>query len=304
MMKRIGIVSLAVLAAGMTLGLSSGEAAAKKTPKMKHVVLIGTDGFSAEIVAKNPGKFPNIERLMKDGSYTMEARSVLPSSSAINWATLLMGAGSEMHGFTEWGSRTPEVEPAYVDPEYGLFPGIFAAVRRGMPEAVTGIVYSWEGIGYLFEKEAVDFIRSTKDDDDEATRIFCDFVKERNPNFSFMYISEPDHTGHTYGWLSPEYVASCQKVDSLVGVIYDCIRENMDPKSTAIIFTSDHGGKGTGHGGKTMSEMQVPYVVIGPGIPAGKKIERIVMKYDNAPTIADLLRIEAPEQWYGKSVLR
>ena len=276
MMKRIGIVSLAVLAAGMMLGLGAGEAAAKRAPKMKHVVLIGTDGFSAEIVAQNPGKFPNIERLMRDGSYTMEARSVLPSSSAINWATLLMGAGSEMHGFTEWGSRTPEVEPAYVDPEYGLFPGIFAAVRRGMPEAVTGIVYSWEGIGYLFEKEAVDFIRSTKDDDDEATRIFCDFVKERNPNFSFMYISEPDHTGHTYGWL----------------------------KSTAIIFTSDHGGKGTGHGGKTMSEMQVPYVVIGPGIPAGKKIERIVMKYDNAPTIADLLRIEAPEQWYGKSVLR
>ena len=89
-----------------------------------------------------------------------------------------------------------------------------------------------------------------------------------------------------------------------MGVIYDCVRENMDMKTTAVIFTSDHGGKGTGHGGKTMSEMQVPYIVIGPKIPAGQKIDRIVMKYDNAPTIADLLRLDAPEAWYGKSILR
>ncbi|WP_298063372.1 alkaline phosphatase [uncultured Rikenella sp.] len=301
MIKTIRAISLAVMAAGISCW--AGEAAAK-APKMKHVVMIGSDGFSAEVVKAHPGQFPNLERMMQDGSYTLEARSVLPSSSAINWATLLMGAGSEMHGFTEWGSKTPEVEPAYVDPEYGLFPGIFGTVRRQMPDAVTGVVYSWDGIGYLFEKAAVDFVRSTQDDDDEATRIFCDFLREKQPTFSFMYISEPDHTGHTQGWMSPEYLKSCQKVDSLVGVIYDCVRENMDMKSTAVIFTSDHGGKGTAHGGKSMNEMQVPYIIVGRGIPANHKIERIVMKYDNAPTIADMLRIEAPEQWYGKSILR
>lgn len=108
MIKKIRTISLAVLAAGMVCFVSE---AAAKAPKMKHVVMIGSDGFSAEVIVKNPGKFPNLERMMKDGSYTMEARTVLPSSSAINWATLLMGAGSEMHGFTEWGSKTPEVEP-------------------------------------------------------------------------------------------------------------------------------------------------------------------------------------------------
>lgn len=301
MIRKIRTISLALLAAGISCW--AGEATAK-APKMKHVVMIGSDGFSAEVVRANPGKFPNIERLMNEGSYTLEARSVLPSSSAINWATLLMGAGSEMHGFTEWGSKTPEVEPIYVDEQYGLFPGIFGAVRRQMPDATTGVVYSWEGIGYLFEKEAVDLDRGTQDNDDEATRIFCDFLKEKQPTLAFIHIGEPDHAGHTIGWMTPEYVKACQKVDSLVGVIYDCVRENMDMKSTAVIFTADHGGKGTVHGGKSMSEMQAPYVIVGRGIPAGKKIERIVMKYDNAPTIADLLRIEAPEQWYGKSVLR
>lgn len=295
------LTGLLLLAVSLNGGFT--ERAAAKAPKMKHVVLIGSDGFSAEVVAKNPGKFPNLERMMRDGSYTLEARSVLPSSSAINWATLLMGAGSEMHGFTEWGSKAPEVEPIYVN-QWGLFPGIFGEVRQQMPEAVTGVVYSWDGIGYLFEKEAVDFVRATQDNDEEATRIFCEFLQEQQPTCSFLYLSQPDVAGHNIGWMTPEYVAACQKIDSLVGVVYDCIQQHMDPKSTAVIFTSDHGGKGTGHGGKSMVEMETPYIVVGRGIPANHRIERIVMRYDNAPTMADLLRLKAPEQWYGKSVLR
>lgn len=295
------LTGLLLLAVSLNGGFT--ERAAAKAPKMKHVVLIGSDGFSAEVVAKNPGKFPNLERMMRDGSYTLEARSVLPSSSAINWATLLMGAGSEMHGFTEWGSKTPEVEPIYVN-QWGLFPGIFGEVRQQMPEAVTGVVYSWDGIGYLFEKEAVDFVRATQDNDEEATRIFCEFLQEQQPTCSFLYLSQPDVAGHNIGWMTPEYVAACQKIDSLVGVVYDCIQQHMDPKSTAVIFTSDHGGKGTGHGGKSMVEMETPYIVVGRDIPADHRIERIVMRYDNAPTMADLLQLKAPEQWYGKSVLR
>ncbi len=77
-------------------------------------------------------------------------------------------------------------------------------------------------------------------------------------------------------------------VRKLVGIICDCVWANMNVKTTAVIFTPDHGGKGTGHGGKTMSEMQVPDIVIGAKIPSGHKINRIVMKYDNAPTIAYL----------------
>lgn len=291
------LVFTAVLSSGMT------DTAAAKAPKMKHVVMIGSDGFSAEVVTKNPGKFPNLERMMRDGSYTLEARSVLPSSSAINWATLLMGAGSEMHGFTEWGSKTPEVEPIYVN-QWGFFPGIFGEVRQQMPEAVTGVVYSWDGIGYLFEKDAVDYALSTDSDDDEATRKFCAFLKEKQPTLAFIHLAQPDGAGHSIGWMTPEYVAACQKIDSLVGVIYDCVQQHMDPKSTAVIFTSDHGGKGMVHGGKTMVEMETPYVIVGRGIPANHPIERIVMRYDNAPTIAHLLRLKAPEQWYGKSVLR
>lgn len=46
---------------------------------------------------------------MDAGCYTLKKRSVLPSSSAVNWASMFMGAGPELHGYTEWGSKTPEL---------------------------------------------------------------------------------------------------------------------------------------------------------------------------------------------------
>jgi hypothetical protein len=71
---------------------------AKGVSKCKHVILIGADGLTSEVIRHNPGRYKNLEALMKEGCWTLASRSVLPSSSAINWATVLMGAGSEMHG--------------------------------------------------------------------------------------------------------------------------------------------------------------------------------------------------------------
>lgn len=272
----------------------------KSIPEFKHIIMICPDGFSSDVVRENPGKFPNIEKLIERGSYTFKARSVLPSSSAINWMTLLSGAGSEMHGFTTWGSKTPEVEPAYVN-EYGMFPTIFGETRKQMPDAVTGVIYSWDGIGYLFEKEAVDFDLFVETDDGILEQSLK-FIEEKKPNLAFIYFSEPDVIGHSKGWSTPEYIDVCVDMDGKVGALVEKIDNALDPETTAIIFTSDHGGIGTGHGGKSIHEMEVPFVMIGKGIPAGEKIERIVMKYDAAPTITDMLGIRAPEQWRGRSL--
>lgn len=276
-------------------------AAQAKTPRFKHVVLIAADGFSAEVMTAHPGKFPNIEKLFSRGAYTLQARSVLPSSSAINWATLLMGAGSEMHGFTDWGSQTPEVKPAYVN-KWGMFPGIFSLVRESLPQAKTGVLYTWDGIGYLFEKEVVDLDYCATKGDEQLTQEAVKFITQTKPVMSFICFAEPDGAGHSKGWMSADYVAECQKIDSLVGVVVNCADKELDAKSTAIIFTSDHGGIKTGHGGKTMQEMEVPYVMVGRGIPRGHKIDGIVMKYDNAPTIADMLGLKHPKQWRGRSI--
>ena len=68
-----------------------------KVKGVKHVVLIGLDGWGAYSVPK--AEMPNLKKLMEEGAYTLKKRSVLPSSSAVNWASMYMGAGPELHGY-------------------------------------------------------------------------------------------------------------------------------------------------------------------------------------------------------------
>ena len=116
---------------------------AKGKDKAKHVVFIGLDGWGAYSLPK--ADMPNVKKLMEDGSYTLKKRSALPSSSAINWASMFMGAGPELHGYTEWGSKTPEL-PSRVLNKNGIFPTVFQLLRDARPEAEIGCLYEWEGI--------------------------------------------------------------------------------------------------------------------------------------------------------------
>ena len=65
---------------------------AQTPPLAKHVVLIGLDGWASHDFDK-AHDVPNLLSLMNNGSYTMHKRSVIPSSSGVNWASMFMGAG-------------------------------------------------------------------------------------------------------------------------------------------------------------------------------------------------------------------
>lgn len=59
-----------------------------------------------------------------------------------------------LNGYTKWGSKKPDM-PARVLDEYGMFPSIYSLLRRQKPDNEIGVIYDWEGIGYLFPKAAV-----------------------------------------------------------------------------------------------------------------------------------------------------
>ena len=58
-------------------------------PKARHIVYIGLDGWGAYSVPK--ADMPNVRTLMSQGCYTLHKRTVNPSSSAPNWASMFMG---------------------------------------------------------------------------------------------------------------------------------------------------------------------------------------------------------------------
>ena len=152
----------------------------------KHVILIGSDGFGA--YAFNKAKVPNLRMMMKNGAYSLKARSVLPSSSAVNWASMIMGSGPELHGYTEWGSKTPEL-PSKVIGKGNIYPTIFSLIDEQLPEAKKGVSYTWGGIGYLFEKDMVDLDFNGKSDEATKDRALEFIIKEK-PALTFIHFDE------------------------------------------------------------------------------------------------------------------
>lgn len=266
----------------------------------KHIILIGSDGFGAYAIKNNKANIPNIRKMMAGGSYSMDARCVLPSSSAVNWASMIMGSGPELHGFTEWGSKVPEL-PSAKTGKGGLYPTIFSLIETQLPNAKKGVAYTWSGIQYLFEKEMVDLNFNGETDDLTANKAL-DFIVKEKPVFTFIHFSEPDNTGHGIGHDTPEYYKAVEKIDALVGEIINTLEKENMMDETIILFSSDHGGIKKGHGGKTLLEVEIPWVIYGKGISSKGKLEETIVTYDTGATIAFLLGLNTPESWRGKPI--
>lgn len=266
--------------------------------KIEHVVLIGVDGFGAYAFEKT--KVPNLRALMQEGSWTLQARTVLPSSSAPNWASMVMGAGPELHGYTTWGSKRPDL-PARVLDEYGMFPSIYALLRKEKPKSEIGVIYEWDGIGYLFPKKAVDKDQNC-DGDIALTKAATSYIREKKPNFLFIHLHDVDSVGHNAGHGTPEYYAAIERTDTHIGSIIKSIEEAGIMDKTAIIFTADHGGINKGHGSISMQEMQIPWIIKGPGIRRNNEITQSIMTFDTAATIAAIFKLTPPQVWIGRPV--
>lgn len=269
--------------------------------KAKHVILIGLDGWGAYSIPK--AEMPNVKAMMQEGSYTLKSRSVLPSSSAVNWASMYMGAGPELHGFTEWGSQKPELPSRVITEKYGLFPSIFGLLRDACPKAVIGHVYEWNGMSYLAEKQAMDLNKHTPVTDENprgCTDTAIKFIKESKPTLFAVIYDQPDGVGHGAGHDTEPYYEKLKELDGYIGEIVQAVKDAGIYDETIFILTADHGGIGKGHGGKTMREMEVPFIVCGKNIKKGYEFDESMMRFDTAPTIAYIFNLKTPQVWIGR----
>lgn len=268
--------------------------------KAKHVILIGLDGWGAYSVEK--ADMPTVKEMMKNGAYTLEKRSVLPSSSAVNWASMFMGAGSELHGYTEWGSKTPEL-PSRIISHYGIFPTVFGLLRDANPKAEIGCMYEWDGISYLVDKPALNYdkhVTEVKDNPAATAKLAADYIKSSKPNLLAVIFDEPDHVGHTAGHDTPEYYTKLKELDNYIAQIKKAVEDAGILDETIFILTADHGGINKGHGGKTMREMQTPFIMCGKNIKKGYVIEDSMMQFDVASTLAYIFKLDQPQVWIGR----
>ena len=284
---------------------SQGKNKNNPFPSDIHVVLVGFDGWGSYSMEK--ADMPILKQMMKEGSWTLRKRSVLPSSSAANWASMFMGASPEIHGFTQWNSKTPEI-PSAATSEGDLFPTISRILRSQRKDAEMGLFCHWAGIKYLADTLAMNRVvqipvSKKKDKFSELSMSICNYIITKKPTFCTVVYDYPDHYGHKNGFESDEYYQSLNDLDCCLGLIVQSVKDAGIYDKTIFIVSSDHGGNEKKHGDKTLREMESPFVIFGFNIKKNYEIEEFMMQYDIASTIAYIFGLETPQVWIGRPVV-
>ena len=294
-------VSYLVSGLAVLLVLTNTGVVSAQVSGVDHVVIIGVDGLSPDGIRK--GVTPNLHQLMKTGASTLRARGVMPTVSSPNWASMIMGAGPEQHGVTsnDWEPNKFSISPTAVG-SGGTFPTIFGLLRRQRPSARIACFHDWSGFARLFERDAADVVENTKGPV-KTTERAVGYIKEKKPQFTFIHLDHVDHAGHSHGHGTPEYYQSVGEADRLIGLILKALEDAGIAGKTVVLVTADHGGKGKGHGGTTMAELEIPWILHGPGVAVGKELTTPVSTYDTAATVAYIFGLETPKCWIARPVV-
>jgi len=264
----------------------------------KHVFLIGLDGWGSYSFENENFNMPTIEELMNNGSYTLQVLNVMPSISLPNWSSMLMGTSPNITGY--WTNNPSKAVSKIVD-IYGLFPSIFTLLKEQRPQCKVAYFYEWRENGSLCPDNIIDTKRYINNLSKDISTVI-NYIKIEKPNFCTIIIDEPDHVGHSIGHNTQSYYEELNRLDGLIAQIIQSIKEAGIWDDSIIMFSSDHGGIGKGHGGSTNLERDIPLIVFGNNIKEGTKISENVMIYDIAPTIAYIFELEIPLFWEGKLI--
>ena len=105
--------------------------------------------------------------------------------------------------------------------------------------------------------------------------------------------------------LGREYACS-ENIDNQLGKVLKKLEDLGELDNTYIIYTSDHGMAIGRHGLQGKQNLyehtwRVPFIIKGPGLEAGKRVNGNIYLLDVLPTLCDLAGIDAPKTVEGKS---
>ena len=138
-------------------------------------------------------------------------------------------------------------------------------------------MYTYPHVDRLLTEEAI--VRTERDGQD----------------FVFLYLGEPDETGHAHGYMGPEYLAS-------VSEAWDCIQKVCEKfgGEYKILVPAHHAGPDRIHAEAIPEDMNIPLYLYGSAFDGCTA--RTANIIDIAPTIAKIMGIEPARGWDGTAL--
>lgn len=255
---------------------------------IKHVIIITYDGMRADAVEAAP--MTNLLAMMQAGAYSLTARTINYAVTLPAHASMLSGMCQSKHG-VGWDVTT------YYK---GYSKGVDIYDLAHAAGLKTVMIVNKEKLRQLAEPETTDVFKLVYGV--EAT-IMNAAIEQISLGFDLMFIhfGSPDNRGHKYGWMSNAQLKALRDGDATLATLLAALDQYGIRDSTLIIVTADHGGHDTSHVGDRLYDLQIPWVIYGPGVQH-KQLINPVSIMDTAPTVAYALELPIQSEWDGLPV--
>jgi predicted AlkP superfamily pyrophosphatase or phosphodiesterase len=262
--------------------------------RVGHVVLVSIDGLRPDAIEASGAE--TLQRLIQEGAYSLQARTIVPSKTLPSHTSMLTGVSPAKHGVTWNEDRVEETGRVAVPTVFDL------ADSAGLR---TAAFFGKAKFRHLVGTESLDYWATAPRGMEifPATRMVEDvkrLVKYRSPQLLFIHIPDPDLAGHSAGWMTLPYRLAVRRADAAVREIWEIGRKRFGD-DFVLIVTADHGGHERTHGTEAAVDMTIPWIVWGKGVKPGR-ITRRITTYDTAATTLWLLGIRTPAFWDGSAV--
>ncbi len=261
-----------------------------------HVVVISIDGLRPDAIDRFGAG--TLRRLMREGSYTLQARTILPSKTLPSHTSMLTGVEPEDHGIT-WNTDETDTHGVVESPT------IFSMAReRGFS---TAAFFSKTKFHHLEVPRSLDHVQSPQTGKWTYSHTL-DNVEEyleegSDPNLMFVHIGEPDYAGHLFGWMSGRYGDAVRTADRAVAAVLRDADEAFGEGEYTVIVTADHGGHGMNHGSADPRDVTIPWIAWGKGVQGGTELPAGIRTMDTAATALWLLGVQFPADGDGRPVV-
>lgn len=264
--------------------------ASSRTAIADHVIILSEDGLRPDALVE--AGTPSHEALMRDGAYTLRARTIRRASTLPSHAAMLSGFDVDEHGLF-WNSWHPErgfiKVPTVLSVAMNAGKGAAAFVGKWKLQHIAGPggVDVFSRPGYLCKKVV-----------DEAAAYFT----SKRPQVLFVHFSDPDEEGHSVGWMSEPQLKAIRNADRCLDTLVDAIKASDVGSRTLLIISADHGGHGRNHSGAISEDRLIPWIAWGAGVKPGHRITAPVSTVDTAATTLWALGYEPAAGAVGRPV--
>lgn len=262
----------------------------------RNVVLVSIDGLRPDAI--DTFTAPTLQRLMREGSYSLSARTIMPSTTLPSHTSMLSGEPPDEHGVL-WNNVTSakadvvELSTVFsVAREHGYKTAAFFSKAKFSPLQRPGTLDYSQAPGGWWGRWSSE--RTSHD--------VRAYLQTERPNVLFVHLTDPDAAGHSSGWMSDAYGRAVQATDAALAQLLAAAEEAYGAGHYSVLVTADHGGHGYGHGTKDARDVTIPWIAWGQGVKAGV-LDQKIDTFDTAPTVLWLLGVEEPDGWDGEPVV-